>query len=54
LSIIFVYLFFPIVRDRYEAGPSLVYTGIGVCVIWGSYVVRAYIFTRPGATRKNR
>lgn len=44
LSVIFALLFFPIVRQSYEIAASVIFTAIGICVIWGSYGVRAHIF----------
>ncbi len=46
LSVIFALLFFPIVRKSHELTAALLYTAIGIFIIWGSYFVRAYIFGR--------
>jgi hypothetical protein len=49
LSIVFVVLFFPIVQKRYGITVSILLTALGVLVIWASYFIRAYIFTRDAA-----
>ena len=51
LSVVFAVLFFPIVQNRYPTALAVLFTIIGICVIWASYFVRAYIFTRPGFTK---
>ncbi|MHC4945507.1 MAG: hypothetical protein ACYTG7_21045 [Planctomycetota bacterium] len=53
LSIVFVVLFFPIVQDRYGFPISVLLTALGVLVIWASYFIRAYIFSRDAAAAKN-
>ena len=50
LSIVFAALFFPVVNKQYAPRLAVLFTVIGVCVIWVVYLVRAYIFTRPGFT----
>jgi transcriptional regulator with XRE-family HTH domain len=45
LSIIFVFLFYPIVDKNYSFLESAVYTGIGLIVIWGVFFIRARIFS---------
>ncbi len=52
LSIIFIALFFPLVREKYNLAESLIYTGAGVFVIWGVYFVRAVIFSQVFAEHK--
>jgi hypothetical protein len=46
LSVVFAVLFYPVVSARFELSLAVLLTVIGVGVIWASYVVRAYIFTR--------
>lgn len=48
LSAVFAVLFFPVVNARYERPLAVLFTILGIGVIWASYTVRAYIFTRPG------
>ena len=53
LSIIFAALFFPGVYGRCSLTESLIYTGLGVAVIWGVYFVRAAIFARVFSRAKS-
>lgn len=53
LSVVFVVLFFPVVRSRFEPVGAVLLTVAGICVIWASYVVRVYVFTRPGFTKND-
>jgi hypothetical protein len=46
LSIVFVVLFYPVASQRFRAPAALGCTVIGLCVIWGSYFIRARILTR--------
>ena len=46
LSAIFAVLFFPVVSRTQETPFALLYTAIGVLVIWAAYAVRARIFSR--------
>ena len=46
LSVIFAVLFFPVARRSQELPLALLYTAIGMCVIWAVYFVRARIFGR--------
>ena len=47
LSAVFGVLFYPVASARYESPLAVLFTIVGICVIWASYAVRAYIFTRP-------
>ena len=44
LSVIFAVLFIPVARRSQGLPLALLYTLIGLCVIWASYFVRARIF----------
>jgi hypothetical protein len=52
LSVLFAVLFFPEVHGRYSLGLSLLFTGVGIVVIWVVYIVRAYVFSRMFNTKK--
>lgn len=57
LTAIFVVLFFPIAHAKYGAPTSILLTAVGAVVIWMSYLVRAYVFTRgesDGSTKNGR
>jgi hypothetical protein len=45
LSAVFAILFFPVVRLRYEIPLALIFTLLGIGVIWASYLVRAHVFS---------
>ena len=45
LSAIFAVLFYPVVQERYESLYSILFTFVGVCMIWITYFIRANIFT---------
>lgn len=53
LSAVFAVLFFPVVREKYDAVLSVVFTVIGVVVIWAAYVIRAHVFSQFGKHPKN-
>lgn len=50
LSVVFIVLFYPVVSQRYSVTASLGLTVAGLCVIWASYFIRAYVFTRSSLT----
>lgn len=54
LSLIFAALFFPIVREKYDVAMSVVLTITGVVVIWGSYMIRAHVFSQFPKKPKNK
>jgi Na+/H+ antiporter NhaC len=53
LSVIFAAFFFPIARKTHELPLALLYTAIGICVIWGTYFVRVFIFERMSCKQEN-
>ncbi len=46
LSALFAVLFYPAARRTYNPGTSLVFTALGVIVIWIVYFIRVMIFSR--------
>ena len=46
LCTVFVVLFFPMTIEKVGIGKAIIYTIIGLVVIWIVYFVRAYIFTQ--------
>lgn len=46
LCVLFAVLFYPVVHGPYGVGLSLLFTAIGVAVIWGVYLIRAAVFSR--------
>ena len=51
LSVIFVAIGFPVFLRAQGPGMAVLYTAIGLAVIWSVYLVRAYVFGRSGSTR---
>lgn len=52
LSVLFAVLFFPEVQARYGLGLSVLFTGVGIAVIWVVYFVRAYVFSQMFNTKE--
>ena len=48
LSVIFVVLGFPVFLRARGPGMAVLYTVVGLAVIWFVYLVRACVFGRPG------
>ncbi len=46
LSIVFAFLFFPLMQRKFFLTDAILLTMAGVAVIWGAYFIRVYIFSR--------
>lgn len=47
LSVVFAVLAFPVFRQAQGFLPAVLYTFLGIVVIWAVYFVRSWIFSRP-------
>jgi quinol-cytochrome oxidoreductase complex cytochrome b subunit len=51
--VVFVILFYPIAAERVGHPKAIVYTLIGLLVIWLIYFIRAYVFSKIFSKKNN-